>query len=318
MPLLDLPENPCPSGAVTEMIRCADGVAIRTARWPALTRHPAGTICLFHGRSEFIEKYFEVIRDLRARGFAVATFDWRGQGGSDRLIENGRLGHVEDFSHYARDVDAFMRHVALPECPSPFQALAHSMGSAILFASLAGRSAWFERLVATAPMIEVWDAPPFARLAARTLGSLGLSHHVVPGWSTAPVALQQPFAGNPVTSDARRYAVAAALANADPRLAIGGPTIGWVRAAFDVMDMLRSPRFGAQWRLPCLVVLAGDDRVVSTPAAEAFAAKLRATACISLPGALHEVMQERDDLRSRFFAAFDAFVPGQPGLALAR
>jgi lysophospholipase len=31
---------------------------------------------------------------------------------------------------------------------------------------------------------------------------------------------------------------------------------------------------------------------------------------VTVPGALHEVMQERDGLRARFWAAFDAFVPG--------
>jgi lysophospholipase len=316
MQLIDLPDNPCPSGAVVEMVRGIDGVGIRTARWPSLARQPLGTVCLFHGRSEFIEKYYEVVRDLRARGFAVATFDWRGQGGSDRLIEDARLGHIEDFGQYGRDLDAFMRHVALPECPAPFHALAHSMGSAILFALLAERGAWFERLVATAPMIDIWGTPPLARALASTLGSLGLSHRVIPGWSPRPVVLN-PFEGNPVTSDMTRYAAAAAVVAAEPRLGIGGPTIGWVRAAFRLMDLLQSPDFGREWRLPTLAVLAGDDRVVSTPAAEAFVDKLRGSKALTLPGALHEVMQERDALRDRFWAAFDAFVPGSRSLALA-
>src|SRR4051794_30149786 len=246
---LDRPESPRPDGGVSEMIRCADGVAIRCAHWPALAQRPRGTVCLFHGRSEFIEKYYEVIRDLRARGFAVATFDWRGQGGSDRLIEDGRLGHVEDFGHYARDLDAFMRHVTLPECPSPFYALAHSMGSAILFAALPGRSAWFERLVATAPMIGLASSPPFARTLAEGLASVGLSRRIVPGWSPDPVVLK-PFGGNPVPSDPNRYETAAAYARHEPRLAIGGPTIGWVRAAFRLMGRLREPGYGEVLRLP--------------------------------------------------------------------
>jgi lysophospholipase len=307
--LIDHPNYPCPSGATVEAIRCADGVTIRTARWPSLARQPLGTICLFHGRSEFIEKYYEIIRDLRSRGFAVATFDWRGQGGSDRLIEDGRLGHIEDFEQYGLDLDAFMRHVALPECPAPFYGLAHSMGSAILFSSLPGRSAWFERLVVTAPMIGLGSTPPAAKFLANALGSMGLSHRIVPGWSPAPVVLK-PFLGNPVTSDARRYRMAAELATAEPAIAIGGPTIAWVRAAFRLMDRLRSPGYGAPWRLPTLAVLAGEDRVVSSPVAGAFVETLRASHAITLPGALHEIMQERDDLRNRFWAAFDSFVPG--------
>ena len=55
-------------------------------------------MCLFQGRAEFIEKYFETVRELRARGFAVATIDWRGQGGSERALADPRKGHVGDFS----------------------------------------------------------------------------------------------------------------------------------------------------------------------------------------------------------------------------
>lgn len=308
MALLDLPDNPCPAGATCEMIRAADGVGLRCAYWPALTSRPKGTICLFHGRSEFIEKYYEVIRDLRARGFAVATLDWRGQGGSDRLIEDARLGHIHDFAHFAHDLDAFMRVIALPECPAPFYALAHSMGASILFANLA-RASWFERMVATAPMIHLARLPPAPRLIANALCGVGLSRRLVPGWSAKPVALK-PFQGNPVTSDAARYGHAAAVARIAPQLAIGGPTVGWVRAAFRQMDALSDPLFGGDWRTPALVVLAGEDRVVSTPAAEHFVRKLRATKAVTVAGALHEVMQERDALRDRFWAAFDAFVPG--------
>ena len=53
-----------------------------------------GTLCVFPGRAEFIEKYFEVVRDARARGFAVAILDWRGQGLSERALANARKGHV--------------------------------------------------------------------------------------------------------------------------------------------------------------------------------------------------------------------------------
>ena len=50
---------------------------------PAAPDVPAAGVCvLLNGQTEFIEKYFEVIDELRGRGFAVATMDWRGQGGS--------------------------------------------------------------------------------------------------------------------------------------------------------------------------------------------------------------------------------------------
>src|SRR3979411_1317597 len=79
MKLISIPANPVPDGAVTGMLKTPDGVSIRFARWPPPPGRK-GTVCIFNGRTEFIEKYFEVARELHARGFAVATIDWRGQG----------------------------------------------------------------------------------------------------------------------------------------------------------------------------------------------------------------------------------------------
>ena len=79
MSLIDIPANPVPAGAVSGTIKTRDDIEIRYARWPPPPGRK-GTVCLFQGRAEFIEKYFETVRDLRARGFAVATLDWRGQG----------------------------------------------------------------------------------------------------------------------------------------------------------------------------------------------------------------------------------------------
>jgi lysophospholipase len=65
MRLVSIAANPVPQGAVTGMFKAADGVSLRFARWPAPPGRK-GTVCLFQGRTEFVEKYFEVVRDLQA------------------------------------------------------------------------------------------------------------------------------------------------------------------------------------------------------------------------------------------------------------
>ena len=91
MTLVSIPANPVPEDYVAGTIKRLDGVALRFARW-APPPGRKGTVCLFQGRAEFIEKYFETVRDLRARGFAVATMDWRGQGLSERALRNSPQG----------------------------------------------------------------------------------------------------------------------------------------------------------------------------------------------------------------------------------
>ncbi|HEX2726935.1 MAG TPA: alpha/beta hydrolase, partial [Beijerinckiaceae bacterium] len=73
-------------------IETRDGIALRVARWRQTTRRVRDTVCILQGRAEFIERYFEVITELRRRGFAVVAFDWRGQGRSGREVDNPRKG----------------------------------------------------------------------------------------------------------------------------------------------------------------------------------------------------------------------------------
>src|SRR3954465_15976032 len=91
MTLLSIPGNPVPEGAIAGTIGTPDGVTLRFARWAA-PENGRGTVCVFAGRGEYIEKYFETAKDLRKRGYAVATIDWRGQGHSSRRLDNPAQG----------------------------------------------------------------------------------------------------------------------------------------------------------------------------------------------------------------------------------
>src|SRR4029077_21241574 len=90
---------------------------------------------------------------LRSRGFAVAMFDWRGQGLSDRALFDPRKGHVRSFAEYDLDLETFVKEVMLPDCPPPHFALAHSMGAAILIRAARNGRRWFDGGVLSAPML---------------------------------------------------------------------------------------------------------------------------------------------------------------------
>ena len=313
MTLISVPANPVPEGAVTGRVKTPDGVSIRFARWPAPPGRK-GTVCIFHGRTEFNEKYFEVVRDLTARGFAVATFDWRGQGLSDRLVRDRRKGHVGNFAEYVTDLETFMREVALPDCPPPLFALAISMGAAVLLRATALGHRWFERLVLCAPMLKFAPRPllPAAPVMARALRSLGLGRTFAPGGGGRTCLASGPFAGNPVTTDPLRHARTAAIIEAQPALGIGGPTVAWVDAAFDAMAEFAKPGFATKLRQPILLIGCGRDQLVSTLAIEEFGRRLRIGSHLIVPGAKHELLMERDTFRGQFWGAFDAYVPGTP------
>src|ERR1051325_8414161 len=91
---------------VPRMITTRSGTALRTAAFPAEPGVDRARVCvLLNGQTEFIEKYFEVIDELRGRGFGVVTMDWRGQGGSARALREPLKVHVTDFTEYDEDLD---------------------------------------------------------------------------------------------------------------------------------------------------------------------------------------------------------------------
>ena len=312
MDLVSIPANPVPDDVVTGTIKTGDGVSLRFARW-----HPPpgrkGTVCLFQGRAEFIEKYFETVRELRSRGFAVATLDWRGQGRSERKLKDPYKGHVGDFSEYEEDLETFMKEVVLPDCPPPIFAIGHSMGGSIMMRLARQGSRWFDRIVLSAPMIRLSGSrnSGLARFTARTMRLLGMGSAYVPGGSDT-VQSTGPYIGNPATSDPVRHARTKAVLEAAPDLGLGSPTVGWLNAAYRAMSELADPAYPIKVRQPLMLVAAGRDEIVSTAAIEDVAIRLRAGSHLIVAGAKHELMMEQDRYRGQFWAAFDAFVPGTP------
>lgn len=317
MALVSTDDNPAPPGAVEQDVQAADGVRLRTVRW-ASSSNRRGTVAIFGGRGEFIEKYFEVARDLISRGFAVAILDWRGQGGSERPLRNARKGHVDDFLYYGRDLDAFVDSILAPHCPSPWFGLAHSMGGTILLmVDEAGRLP-FKRLVLTSPMIAVKGVShrTTVRLLLEMLDAVGMGAAFLPGEGSGNL-WSAPFEGNVFTTDPARFARIAKLEGAAPELGLGGPTIGWAHAAFRLMRRFEEPNFPRRLATPTLIVASGADRIVETSAAESFAARMDSGRIIVVDGARHELLIERDSFRNQFWAAFDAFIPGSEARAAA-
>lgn len=309
--LILIDNNPAVEPDILDTFETNDGFKIRYAIFRGRKRPVKGTILLLQGRNEAIEKYFETIGDLTKRGFDVATFDWRGQGGSSRFFSNPRRGHIDGYSQYQADLDQFFTQVALPECRAPFFILAHSMGClAALYAAplMVNR---VRRMMLCSPFLGIADdtlSPTQISVLASSLSFVGLgSMHM--GGSPRGIAAM-PFEKNRVTTDPKRYARNRELMDPDLGLGLGSATAGWLNASAKAMEYVREIEHLAQIHIPILMVSAGADRVVSISSIEDYAQRLRSGALISIDGARHELMQESDRYRDQFFAAFDAFIPG--------
>ena len=310
-----VPSNPVPEGARVGVLETSDKVKLRYATFPKGQGAPKGTICLVQGRTEFIEKYFETIADFQSRGFAVATFDWRGQGGSQRLIPNKKLGHVADFDDYWTDLRSFHGSILLPDCPGPYYLVGHSMGGLVsLYAGMRDRM-MFDRIFLSAPMLGI-DGQPFsaadtARIC-KALTFIGLGRMKLGRGADRP-ASEVPFASNQVTSDVTRHMRSIDVLKARPDLEIGQPTVRWAAAAFSAMARAGLDDFPGAIKIPVLMLAAARDEIVSTTAIETLGLRMRTGRHAIIASARHELFMENNDIRSQVFAAFDAFITNQSG-----
>ena len=311
VPLYATKDNPIPSGAVVGNLRTHDGAVLRYTRWQAESSPSKGTVMLLHGRTEFIEKYFETVNDLRTRGFGVLTFDWRGQGGSSRLIRDVKKGHIENFDQYLADLGAMMNEIMLPDCKPPYYILGHSTGGLLALMGASTFANRVQRMVLVAPMLELNNLPMRQIVLQRIMGFMtfigfGRSYVVKNRISND----KMPFESNKLTSDIKRYKRNREVLDQHPDLAVAGPTVAWLFAACRAMEQVNAPGYGNAISIPTLLVSAGNDQVVLPAAIEAYGEKMRSGSYLTIFGSKHEILHERDVYREQLLAAFDAFIPG--------
>ena len=309
MQLYPSTENKAPPNIHCIEVLTQSGVKLRAAF--AVPKQPKGTIVIFGGRAEFIERYFETMNDFMRRGYAVATFDWRGQGGSQRLLKKTLRGYIGSYADYDADIDTVYSRILVAHCPKPFYGLAHSTGGHMMLRALRGKK-WLERAVITAPLLGL-NFKPWPESVARGLAwaakKFGLGTMPLPGFPTKPVQTW-PFANNPLTSDRKRWDRDAATLLAHPELGTGAPTYSWLRATIDSIDELQKWPKDRGPSCPTLIVMAGLDRVVNNVGTKRFLDRAPGFSSLTIADSRHEILNERPEIRERFLAAFDAFITG--------
>lgn len=306
-PLVSIPEAPVPDHGQAEWFRGADGATLRAALFSP-EGAARGSVVVSPGRSEPIEKYYEVVSDLLARGFVVLVHDWRGQGLSHRILPDRLKGHAAGFHDFLGDYQALLAAFEA-RLPKPWIALGHSMGGCLTSLVLAHGETRFSACVLSAPMLGLNSGatPAFlarglAWLAART----PLRGDYVLGDVGDP--FKHVFPQDALTHDAARYARHQAQIRANPDIALGGITWGWTDFAFSACDWLaRAPGIEAI-TIPVTIVGAGIDTRVLTSAQKAIAARIPKGRYLEIEDAFHEILIESDDRRARFWAAFDETV----------
>ncbi|WP_297002545.1 MULTISPECIES: alpha/beta fold hydrolase [unclassified Thalassospira] len=296
----------------TETLETPDGIKLR---FGVQTPENAGQhILILQGRGEYIERYQETADELAARGFGCVTFDFRGHGGSSRETDDPVMGYIRDVAHYIADTDHVIEHVKQAhgiECPC---VLTHSTGGLVAMTMMLDQPGLWENAVMVAPFFGLgghdWLSLA-AQFVADSMCRYGFDKQYLPGQAKlSPLAEFEP--DNILTSDATRYARNVAILKEHPNLVVGGVSAGWLDACFkaqaSVSDRIEQMKSG-QWLLPPItMVLAGNDQVVSNQITEDLFGGVPSVTITEIPEARHEILQERDLYRDKFWQAFDAHI----------
>lgn len=273
-------------------------------------------ILLVAGRIETAHKYIEFIDDATCAGYQVFCLDHRGQGRSERLHPGKMLGDVVNFNDYVDDLQQFIQQVVEPVCQLPMLAIAHSMGAAILVRYLQTKADnRLQAAVFSSPMWGIHTAP-LPQFLAGTIAQWmqRLAQQWSPhGWYLPGQGDYQhkAFAGNDLTTCEQRYLWFRQLYRQHPHYQLGGVSWRWLSQALLACRQLAQD---AAPKLPCLLLQAGADRIVSNPAQLQLWQLWKqqpqfhpANRSLLLPGARHELLAESDFIRLRWYQALAEF-----------
>lgn len=288
-----------PTNVEARWLTASDGVRLRASAWP---KGDKGTVLLFSGRTEYVEKYTPIAERLGQSGLAVATIDWRGQGLSDRALSDPFTGHVADFADYQRDVAALREFVEQMGLPRPFYMLAHSMGGAIGLRAL-HLGLDVDSVTFSAPMWGI-EMPHVVRPVAWSLSwasrALGRGHLYIPGSRAAPYVAETAFEQNALTSDRKMFEWMQVHVREHPELLLAGPSLSWLFSALHEMRALRALRPPPY---PALCMFGSCETIVEPDAIRSVMRRWPGSKMQVVNNARHELMMEREDMRDHFLTS---------------
>ena len=296
-----------PPGGEFAFMQAEDGASIRYAFWPGQEGKP--TIVFLPGFRETIEKHFETIDDLLKRGLSVFTLDWRGQGLSDRLASNRKLGHIDQFVDYQNDIDAMMGVLKAQGLPQPYYLCAHSMGGTIGLRAL-HNGLKVKRAVFSAPLWGLTIDPlwrPLVQAVAMGSKTVGLGEEFAPGTGPLNYLQSHKYDDNVLTSSQSGWDYMTSLVGAHPGLEIGGPSIQWLHAALTEtkeLAVMTSPEIEAY------TLIGSEEKVVNKRDVIEYMEKWPNSQISIVTGARHEILMETPDIRRRAHILIDAFFSG--------
>ena len=305
-PYLELNNYKAPEGIKSYFVNMDDGIKIRVCHWLQKKEKSTGTILLQQGHNEFIEKYYETIQEFIDRGYSVICFDWRGQGMSERMIDDINKSFINDFKRHDKDLEKILEEIINPFFPKPLIGIGHSMGGCLMLSAFYNHASKFSYGVLSAPMLG-FKNENFLRTASSLMNFLKKDTDYLIG-SKPNMGIETPFEENDLTTDKGRYKRTQMLVRKMPSIRLWGVTNSFAKAVNKRFKLIRTKNWAEKIDLKILIINSLEDRVVYPEKTLEMSKRLKKSIIINFSNCEHEVFMEKDEHREIFWKEFDTFV----------
>ncbi|MPW37421.1 alpha/beta fold hydrolase [Vibrio sp. B1Z05] len=266
-------------------------------------------ILMVNGRTESVCRYQELFYDLFKQGFDIYSYDHRGQGMSERLLDDSQMGHVEDFQDYVEDLETVVQQFNFNRYSRRF-ILGHSMGGAISTRYIQTQHSHpFHAIALSAPMFGIKMPSPL-KAVVKPLCKTFIRWSKQPHYALGQTAYQKkPFKDNNLSTCKLRYEWSTNLFEQTEQIQMGGPTSHWVWQG--VIGSEKCVKEAQQINVPLLLIQPSLDTVVDNNAQNQFIAQLskvrQDAVLVPIADAKHEVLVEQDHARNQALDAVLGF-----------
>lgn len=293
-----------PSNATESMFTLKDGWLLRNITWPSKNINDEsfkGSLLFLPGRGDHYEKYLETLSELEAAGLNICAFDWRGQGGSGRMLDDPTIGHIEDFAIWIDDLAQIYAHWKASN-PAPHFIMSHSMGGHLIMRALAEKVINPDAVILSAPMFGLMadPVPFFIRYnVVKLLNKIGLSEKHAWKVSEKPFSPESARA-RILTHDTERYQDEMFWWQHRPDVKLGPASWRWVEQAMKSTHALNKANAIEHISVKMLILATTADQLVDTDRIISDAKRLpHAQLILFGDEAAHELLRETDSVRDK-------------------
>lgn len=248
-----------------------DNLAVQDWHLPEGVRQ-RGTVLVVHGLGEHAGRYDTLARALNDWGFAVRSYDQYGHGESD-----GARGALPHPGRLLADLADLVESARVRNPGLPLVLLGHSMGGLVAASFVARTLQAVDLLVLSSPALATRLTPAQKLLMAvvpRIAPNLTVGNGLNPQYLSHDQRVVQAYLNDPRVHD-----------RVSGRLA---------RFIEEEGALVRAR--AASWKVPTLLMFAGDDRMVDPAGSEAFAAAAPPGVVMArrFDGLYHEIFNEAE------------------------